>query len=342
MDRRELLATVVALVVVAGAVACTPTDVAERRCRDEARPLFTIESDQQVAWPSSSLVLENGTTVDAAGRTFVHDIPNGRFRVGIKVHRPNVAGSQRMDLCIVGGSAFTTLDPERTPFDTWHDTYAAVQENPNPVFVGTRIFNTGDGFVFSHLADNWMVVGTRADGGGVFGGAYIHDDCIQNDSMLGGVVLDAKFDGCMVFLSATTGQASVDPPDGSGKQVVVERTLVRLQAYENSFNTESYGPNQHGGFFKWSPGPATGTPPQVVIRNSTLRADAPALFGGNENGGLGLPSGSTCENVMLIGTEVWPDRDLQSWVDQCVGLTLGSLSDWNERVAAWDEEHPLP
>jgi len=36
--------------------------------------------------------------------------------------------------------------------------------------------------VFSHLADNWKVVGTRADGGGVFAGAYVHDDCIQNDS----------------------------------------------------------------------------------------------------------------------------------------------------------------
>jgi hypothetical protein len=181
----------------------------------------------------------------------------------------------------------------------------------------------------------------RADGRGVFAGAYIHDDCIENDGMFEGLIVDSKFDGCNTFLSSNTGEIFDVPPDGSGRTVRIERTLVRLQGYEQSFDVPKYGTNRHGGFFKFSNNPATGIPPKLVIRDSTFRSDDPASYGGNVNGQLGLPPGSVCERVMLIGTESWPERDLRSWVDQCTDLTFGDASDWWNQIVAWNEDHPV-
>lgn len=341
MVRTTLGSTVAVLVLAVSATACVPRDVVVGLCRDPARPVLVVPDRHTVPWPAPSTFIPNGTTIEAAGRTFVHDEPSGTgHRVGVKIHRPDVGGSERMDLCFVGGAVATTLPPETTPWDTWHDTYGFVQENQDATVVGLRLFNTGDGITFTHRARNWRVVGARADGGELFDGAYIHDDCVENDSMFEGVIVDSKFDGCHVFLSANAGQVLEVPPDGSANTVLVESTLVRLQAYEQSFDPPKYGTGRHGGFFKFSNDPDTGTPPRLVVRRSTFRSDERGAYGGNVNGPLGLPPGSVCEDVTLIGTESWPARDLRSWVDQCDGLVLGSVADWDQRVASWDADHP--
>jgi len=333
--------TVAVLVLVATVVACTPRDVAVDLCRDEARPILEVPDPHTVPWPSPSAFIANGTTIEAAGRVWVHDEPSDSgHRVGVKIHRPDEPGSQRMDLCFLGGRLQTTLHPETTPWATWHDTYAFVQENPDATVVGVRLFNTGDGIAFTHRARRWRVVAVRADGGRSYPGAYIHDDCVENDGMFDGDIIDSKFDGCHVFLSANAGEVLPNPPDGTGRTVRVERTLVRLQGYEQSFDPAKYGTDRHGGFFKFSGQPEWGIPPQLVVRDSTFRSDEPAPYGGNANGQLGLPPGSICEDVMLIGTAAWPARDLRSWVDQCDGLTLGTVADWNRQVAEWDADHP--
>jgi hypothetical protein len=343
MVRTTTSQTLAVFALLAAAAACTPQEVVVGLCRNPDRPLIEVTEQHTVPWPDPDAVIANGTTVEAGPQVWVHDVPSASgHRVGIKFHRPDVAGSQRMDLCFVQGTVLTTLDAEATPWATWHDTYGFVQENPDATVVGLRLFNTGDGIMFSRPADNWRVVGVRADGMGLFAGAYVHDDCIEDDSMRAGAVVDSKFDGCHVFLSATTGEVVTNPPDGSGETILIDGTLVRLQGYDQSFDTAKYGTGNHGGFFKFSVQPATGTPPQLVIRSSTFRSDERGAYGGNANGVLGLPTGSVCEDVLLIGTGAWPQRDLQSWIDQCDGLQLGTAADWDEQVAQWDEAHPDP
>jgi uncharacterized tellurite resistance protein B-like protein len=213
---------------VAVAAACTPRDVAVGLCRDPERPVIEVPDNHTVPWPSPSLFITNGTTIEAAGQRWIHDEPSASgHRIGVKFHRPDEGGVERMDVCFVGGDLYTTMHPETTPWSVWHDTYAFVQENRNATVVGVRLFNTGDGIAFTHRAHDWRVVGVRADGRGVFEGAYIHDDCIENDGMFEGLIVDSKFDGCNTFLSANTGALFEVPPDGTGRTVRIERTLVR-------------------------------------------------------------------------------------------------------------------
>jgi hypothetical protein len=341
MERSTWGAMLAVLVLVVATGACSARDATIERCRDVSRPSFQVPPDPTVPWPAPSLFLANGTTIEASGRRWVHDQPSGTgHRVGVKIHRPDVPNSQRVDLCFVGGESYTTLHAEDTPWDTWHDTYAFVQENPGATVVGLRLFNTGDGITFTHRAHDWRVVGVRADGNGMFAGAYIHDDCVENDSMFAGYIVDSKFDGCHTFLSANAGEILPNPPDGSDRLVILSHVLVRLQGYEQSFDVEKYGTGHHGGFFKFSTMPSMGIPPKLVVRDSVFRSDTPAPYGGNANGNLGLPPGTDCSDVVLIGTERWPANELRSWTDQCTNLRLEDAAEWDRLVAEWDEAHP--
>ena len=183
----------------------------------------------------------------------------------------------------------------------------------------------------------------RADGRGVFPGAYIHDDCIENDAMFEGV--DRRLEVRRVQrvpLGERRDGARRRRPTAPAGRCASNGRLVRLQAYEQSFDVPKYGTNRHGGFFKFSNNPATGIPPKLVVRDSTFRSDDPAAYGGNVNGQLGLPPGSVCERVMLIGTEGWPSATSQSWVDQCTDLRFGDETDWRNQVAALGrQDHPV-
>jgi hypothetical protein len=315
----------------------TPRDDAVRACLvEEGRPLDLVTEDHTRPWPGGlDHQLDHRTVVDARGRVFDDtDLNEGDFGTGVKFHESD---DSRDDLCFVGGSIISSFDAEQTPWDTWHRVTAMTVLTPGAQVIGTRLFNQGDGIAFGSAAEDWKVIGVRVDGAGFFPGGYVHDDCVENDGMVSGVIDDAKLDGCHVFLSSIDEGTVADP----GARVEVRRTLVRLQPFASSFNTEKYGTNQHGGFFKWSHSPRLGgVPPALTVEDAMFYAEGPAPYGGNANGGLGLPDGTTCRNVVLIGTETWPARDLASWQDQCRDLTLGTPADWAAATAAWDEAHP--
>ena len=315
----------------------TPRDAAERACLvDDARPLDVVAEDRTTTWPGGlDHRLEHQTVVDARSRTFDDSVVDeAGFATGVKFHESD---DSRDGLCFVGGFITTDRDPEKTTWSTWHRITGMTVLTPDPQIVGTRLVNQGDGIAFGGAATNWKVIGVRTDGGDTYAGGYLHDDCIENDGMAAGLVDDVKLDGCHVFLSSIDEGSEPDP----GARVEVRRSLVRLQGFEESFNPAKYGYGQHGGFFKWSPRPDTGgIPPELSVVDSMFFADGPALYGGNANGNLGLPAGTTCHNVVLIGTETWPARDLASWQDQCSDLTLGTAADWEAATAAWDAAHP--
>ena len=332
--KRTLTLVLLLVAILVAMVACTPADVARVDCLNSDRPVYDVPVGHEVPFPSTTTLLANGTAIDARGESFVDNTLDGSgFAHGMKFHART---GSRDNLCLVGGTIETTaFDPEDTPWATWHRIAGLIVEVDNFTVIGTTIRNEGDGIAFVN-AENWKAIGIRVDGGGTLAGGYMHDDCIENDSMQEGLVDDSKFDGCNTFMSSSSGA------NAQGTTVEVRDTLVRLQPYRNSFNVPKYGENKHGGFFKWS-NPAIvgfGIPPQLVVRDSTFRADQKGSYSGNSGGFLGLPPGTVCDNVTLIGTEVWKPSDLTSWTSQCTNLHLGTVADWNARTAAWDADHP--
>src|SRR5690606_2480581 len=117
--------------------------------------------------------------------------------------------------------------------------------------------------------------------------------------------------------------------DGGDNEVVIRGTLVRLQAYRNSFDVAKYGEGHHSGFFKFASRSDIMVPPKLTVLDSVFRSDTPARYGGNAGGPLALPAGSRCERVTLIGTESWPADELATWTEQCTDLRLGTAEDWD-------------
>jgi hypothetical protein len=313
----------------------TPRDEAVAACLASDRPAIVAEPLASVPFPDSTLDLPDDITLDARGSLLNNSVLDRQgFGFGVRIRGYHPVGT-----CLVGGTVQTDLDPESTPWLTWHRVTAMAVQAPGVRVVGTTFRNQGDLMAFLSPAPDWSVIGVRVDGGTTYPGGYAHDDCVENDSMHSGVILDSKFDGCWTFLSAT--HSSEKELDGGANAVVVQDTLVRLQPYRNSFNVPRYGEGGHSGFFKWARTRSeVMIPPSLTVTDSVFRADDPARYGGNENGFLGLPPGTRCERVLLIGTENWPADELASWVDQCADLRLGTLEDWDRAVAAWDALHP--
>jgi hypothetical protein len=314
----------------------TARDVAVDECLSPERPLHVTEPDPVTPYLNNRVSLADFTTLDSRGVVFDNSqLDRDGFGIAVRLR----AGFAGTDLCLVGGTAQTTLDPEDTPWSTWHRVTAVPVEAPRVRVVGMTFRNEGDVLAFLARADDWQVIGISVDGGQALPGGYAHDDCIENDAMHGGLVQDSLFDGCWTFFSATNdAEAALD---GSANQVTITGSLVRLQPYRNSFNVPKYGENGHSGFFKWARTDSDiMIPPALSVTDSVFRSDTPALYGGNENGFLGLPPGTHCERVTLIGTETWPADELASWQDQCTDLRLGTVADWDDAVAAWKAEHP--
>ena len=313
----------------------TPRDEAVAECLVGGRPVIDVEPLPVASFPPGEPELDPATVLDARGSRFDNTTLNSvGFGFGVRLDPSFPDG-----VCLVGGSIRTQIEPEDTPWETWHRVSGIEVKSPRATVVGTVVRNQGDLVAFLGRADDWSVVGVAAEGGSGWSGAYIHDDCIENDSFLSGRIVDSKFDGCFSFLSAT--HESVAALDGSDDLVEVRSTLVRLQPYRNSFNVPKYGENGHGGFFKWAHTDGdVMIPPSLTVTDSMFRADDPARYGGNENGFLGLPDGTRCERVTLIGTETWPADDLASWQEQCRDLRYGTIADWDAAVDAWDAAHP--
>lgn len=334
---RRLLGIALGLAVIIAVVACTPRDVAQNDCLGGSRPIVDVGPGHVNPYPGFPASLPNNTAMDARGETFDNSTLDAQGRSNaVKFHF--IEGS-RDNLCFVGGTISTSLDPENTPWATWHSIIGMQVLVPNLKVVGTTFRNEGDLVSFQVTATNWSLIGIRSDGGGAAPSGYIHDDCIENDFMNSGLVDDAKLDGCTVFLSAISGGPT--PVDGHLNTVEVRNSLVRLQGYHNSFDTPKYGFDRHGGFFKWASNPVTdGVAPQLHVHDSVFRADTPGVYGGNSNGFLGLPSGTNCHDVTLINTSAWPAGDLASWQNQCTNITYGSTADWDTAVATWEADHP--
>lgn len=259
-------------------------------------------------WPSSTLTWPGPVTFDARGETFTTGTRTDL--AAVKLRTPQVpAGS-----CLYGGTV-TSDAPEDTPWEDWHHHYG-IQLAAGGTVTGTRIDNVGDGVAVYGPATVDAVHMTE-----------VHDDCVEDDKMAEVTVARSLLDGCGVAFSAwSTTQYGPD------RTFTVVDSLIRLRPDAQSYDVARYGEGQHGGFFKFQ----EGRHPRVVVRDSVFRADQPGSYGGNVAGHLSLPPGSECGTVTLIGSEAWPEDEVQTWIDQCDGVIFGTPDEWDRAVEAWE------
>jgi hypothetical protein len=340
---RRLALLPAALVVLASLSACGSPKVAAFHCLAGDRPVTVVADGAPVPY-SPNTGGRAGTSFDARGVTLTS---GAAATYAMKIDRDRTVSHD----CWVGGTFRTDLHPESTPWDRWHNENAVTIQQPNFSLIGAKFYNVGDAISLNYDAQDWLLNGVRVEAGvpGARGG-YVHDDCIENDRMVSGTVRHSKFDGCNVFMSSKGMEGN-----GAGQVVEVGHTIVRLQAFQNSFSTEKYGPNRHGGFFKWatqSAGDSDGTPPKLYVHDSMFRADTQGAYSGNVNGFNALPPGTKCNNVTLVakggwGSDPnnpthpgWKARDIASWKSQCTNLKFGDEHDWDARVDRWDDINP--
>jgi hypothetical protein len=345
---------------------CTARDAYVTDCLNNPNrpaPIIVPQPVPPSYWPmGEGMFIASHTPLDARGIRFANPTVSLKLNNGV---------DSRDDLCLTGGLVTTDL-PVTTPWEIpdvdgvptpphWHAHYGIRAQSPNVKIVGTKFNNVGDGITFQGSATNWKMVGVNADDGGDAthtGGAFVHDDCVENDAMNAGQILDSKFDGCASFLSAIH-KMSGNPADGHNNTVLVEGTMVRLMEMPGTFESPEAPPGKHGGFFKFAvpgilPGFDDGDPPKLVLRDSMFRADERGYYGGAGGAFLGVPAGTVCDNVVVIGWDAWQQRDRDSWIASCgqpnVGtpgddddipnLRIGTIADWDTAEAAWDQAHP--
>lgn len=267
-----------------------------------------------IPWPSSELSWDEPVTFDGTDATF----SSGQHtdRAAVKLRTPQVPPGS----CLLGGTVRSDVAEPDLSWDEAHHLYGVSLAPDDTTLSGTRIDHTGDAVSVS--GERWAIDDAHV--------TDAHDDCVQADRMTGGRITRSLFERCHVFLSASNGREEID---GHENEIHITDTLVWVAPFEESYNPPKYGHGQHGPIFKV----ADGRHPRLMLERVTIRVDEPAAYGENVAGRLGLPAGSSCIDVTLIGTDAWPDAELATWVVQCMNLRLLDLDEWDRAVAAFLE-----
>lgn len=159
---------------------------------------------------------------------------------------------------------------------------------------------------------------------------FIHDDCIENDACLPGVIEDSLFDGCYMGISERPGKGRGCPDSARGHTFTMDGVLMRLQRMPRA---DGSGGDAHGHFFKWTgrnePDSNAGT---LIIRNSILLAEEVSYAGPNA---MEFPTNTIAENVILVwlGQGRYPAK-----LPPGVRVT-NDISVWNNAKANWLNRH---
>ena len=220
-------------------------------------------------------------------------------------------------LCWTGGVVEGTY-PATMPWSMFTLTGAFSVSNPSATVDNLRVHDYGDGIRLLRGADDWMVRGAFT--------TVIHDDCIADDGLNGGVVAQSLLDGCFTGFSARRAPSDTSV-DGSHHTLRVSGSLIRLQAMATVPSGTAPG---SGGFFDWD---RAGRAPRLDLRNNVFRADRRAGVGT-----LALPKGYdvTCSGNTIVwrGPGVFPGT--ASWKAKCPDTRIvTSVAVWSDAVTRW-------
>jgi hypothetical protein len=288
----------------------------------------------------------DNTTYDLRGVTVTNQ-PSSSYP--FSYGRGNDGGDAALNTCVIGGNLrddFGPINPG-SPY-TWrfvHDTYNAacvkgIGVNTHQV-IGIDCRGIEDGFrpqedqSGSTLTPNnavFLLEDTYLDN--------VLDDCLENDYISEGVVLDSLWDGCVNGISERPSgdRCWVTPPD---ETLVVDHLLMGLRPIETEVG---WG---YGRLFKFAKCAADGQPRthnNLVIKCSTFFVPDYREDGGTSGGAMDIPAGTTvddsdCPNspttiVWLGGGNTYPGN--------LRGLPIRTVTTrayWDNKVAAWHARH---
>lgn len=210
-----------------------------------------------------------------------------------------------------------TDNPDLLTWDDWHDSYGMVIDTDDPLIERCRFTTLGDGV---------SIQGRRA----VVDACWfddIYDDAIQLDHKWPATISGCVLDGVHIGFSSESKVARTTYQAGT---VVIRDTYVRLRPQHHSYDPERWGHGQHGPFFKWQK-----DSPHVHLDGVWLAAWQPASYFRT----LGPPP-SVSGSVTLVGTDRWPERDVDAWFDSGVDLHLADEAQLDARLAALRYAHP--
>ena len=186
---------------------------------------------------------------------------------------------------------------------------------------GVRCDNTGDGFrprETSTGADNVTMTVRNT----YF--TRIHDDCLENDGVIGGILRDSLWAGCNTGISEQPGGGSFSQP--AGERLILDHMLIGLWV------TPHEGGAGENSLFKWSD-----SANDLVIRCSTFKVDALSL---NHATAMEVPAtidDSACPGnpttIVWLGGGPYPGK-LPSGI-----RVTSDIAVWTRAVLGWKCAH---
>jgi hypothetical protein len=119
---------------------------------------------------------------------------------------------------------------------------------------------------------------------------YIRDDCVENDDIGGGVIIDSLFDGCYTGISEQPNaqQAAYNAP--RGETLTLDHVLLRLQKMPGPYRIDDPNVRGHGKLFKWYE-----QSNRLVLKNSIFLVQTTP-----QGGDTDFPPGTTASNVTVV------------------------------------------
>jgi|SRR5215210_1591790 len=252
------------------------------------------------------------TTFDASRSTWRPDLDT--YPIGVDTTSSRI--------CWFDGSVFGSIPPTMT----WEDAHRHNQPCIRIVarewmkVDGVRCDNTGDGFrprETSTGADNVTMTVRNT----YF--TRIHDDCLENDGVIGGLLQNNLWNGCNTGVSE---QPSTSFGQPTGETLVLDHMLMGL------WITPHEGGAGENSLFKWS-----GSANNLVIRCSIFKVDTLSLNHAKAMAVPGRIDDSACPDrpttIVWLGGGPYPG-DLPNGV-----RVTSQLGVWTRAATAWKCAH---
>jgi hypothetical protein len=233
-------------------------------------------------------------------------------------------------LCVVGGtvtgqqSRTLTWDQMKTSYDG--DGLRIASNNPYLVN-GLRVDNVEDGIAPRDAKDRYPKLGDGFTFKNLYM-TYIRDDCVENDDIAGGLIVDSLFDGCNTGISErpSSGNAQWNYPAPAGETITLDRVLLRLQALPGPRGSNDPTKLGHGQLFKWS-----SVANSVVIKDSVFYVETTP----NSDSFFPFPAGTKTSNVTIV----WGGSGAWQWSVPAGTTVTTNKAVWDSARADWLRRH---
>jgi hypothetical protein len=294
------------------APASSVTDVGRATCLDPARTLVTTPSGTITTKYSPPVAPE--TTYIAKATT---------WRPDLKVYPIGIESGAIPRVCWLDGAVFGSI-PSAMTWETAHSynqPCVRIVATEWMYLDGVRCDNTDDGFRPRETSTGAQNV-TMTVRNTYF--THIHDDCIENDGVIGGLLQDNLWNGCNMGISEKPTSGSFTQP--AGETLTLDHMLMGLWV-----TPHDSGPGE-GSLFKWS-----SSANQLVIKCSVFKVDQKSLNGAQSMEVPATIDDSACPThpttIVWLGGGPYPGT-LPSGVK--VSTNIGV---WKTAVTAWKCTH---